>query len=288
MNQPATIWTLLVIGVTAYVTWRGFARITFLDRLIFEPVRILRDRERYRLVTAGFLHGDWPHFFFNMYSLYAFGSTLESTFGAPTFLLIYFAGIVGGNLLSLYLHRHHDYRALGASGGVCGIIFAAIFLLPGMRISLFLLPIGIPAAVYAILFIVISFVGMRNQTSRIGHDAHLGGALVSLLVATLLRPVILAQQPGLYLAVVLLTGLLLVYAYHYPAYLQVHPLHSRAHWQQVVRDLRGRRQQARRRADAQTVDELLDKVSRHGLHSLTAGERRRLQDIAKERQARGG
>src|SRR6266576_7355840 len=98
-----------------------------------------------------------------MLSLYWFGGPIESDFGKANFLLVYFGAIVGGNLLSLYVHRHHDYRAYGASGGVCGIIFASILINPGGSISLVYLPIWIPNWLYAIGFLLASFYGMKEH-----------------------------------------------------------------------------------------------------------------------------
>jgi membrane associated rhomboid family serine protease len=145
-----------------------------------------------------------------MYSLYSFGSAIELYFGPGAFLATYLAGIIGGNLLALLLHRNEDYYALGASGGVCGIIFACIFLLPGSSVQLFFVPIDIPAYIYAIGFMLFSYYGIRAQRGNIGHDAHLGGAIIGLLTATALHPSIIRQNPVLYPVVMSLAVLLLV------------------------------------------------------------------------------
>src|SRR5437773_9079836 len=115
-----------------------------------------------------------------MLSLYLFGRYVEFSFGAGHFLLIYFGAIIGGNVLSLYVHRHHEYHAYGASGGVCGIIFSYIFLFPGSGISVFPLPVSVPAWLYAILYFVGSIWALKRQTDNISHDAHLGGAIIGL------------------------------------------------------------------------------------------------------------
>src|SRR6185295_16048982 len=121
------------------------------------------------------------HLVMNMISLYLFGGMMESFLGPGKFLLIYFASIVGGSLLSLWLHRNHDYRALGASGGVCGMIFSFIALFPGGTIlAHFFFPM--PAWVYGILFLIGSFVRMRRHADNIGHDAHIGGAVIGLWI----------------------------------------------------------------------------------------------------------
>src|SRR3954454_14958115 len=176
-NDFKSVFTILTIAVTVYFSVLGFKSGAFVERFIFCPQYILRDKQYYRLITSGFLHADWLHLLFNMYSLYAFGRNLELLMGPTKFLGIYFASIIGGNLLSLFLHRHHVYRAYGASGGVCGIIFASIFL-TGSGVYIFL--ISIPGWLYAILFLIGSFYGIKNARDNIGHDAHLGGAIIGL------------------------------------------------------------------------------------------------------------
>lgn len=240
MNEPLTIATLLVVGVTVYTSYRAFQSPAFMNSLMFSPVHVLRYKQYHRMVTSAFIHADWLHFFFNMFTLYSFGSGIELIFGPHVFLLIYFSSIIGGSLLSLYLHRHHDYRALGASGGVCGVIFASIFLLPGGAVMIFPLPIPIPSWLYAILFIVVSFFGMRSHAGNIGHDAHLGGALVGLLVATVLHPEIIRESPVLYAAVVVISGALFVYAYKCPLYLQTANPFTSEYWRQLWWNLRRR------------------------------------------------
>src|SRR6266516_3232309 len=153
MNEPAALCNYLVILATGLVSYFGFRNWEVEAKYIFNPERILAGKEYYRLVTSAFLHADWRHLIFNMLSLYFFGPSIESFLGKTQFLLIYFGAVVGGNLLSLYVHRHHDYRAYGASGGVGGIIFSYILLFPGAGIMLFYFPVSIPGWLYAIGYI---------------------------------------------------------------------------------------------------------------------------------------
>jgi membrane associated rhomboid family serine protease len=286
MRIPYPIATVAVIIFTVYWSYRGFTRFGFRERYVFSPVRILRDRQYYRLLSCGFLHLNWMHLLLNLFSLYSVGFGIELAFGLHIFLIIYLGSIVGGSLLSLYLHRHHyGYQALGASGGVCGVIFAFIFLFPGSWMSFFFIPL--PAWLYAILFILVSFFGLRNRLGNIGHDAHLGGAIIGLLITTILRPTIVVQSPVLYLVVMGLSVALFVHLYRTPLYAPgVNPF-SPAYWRQRWIETQTRKQAKQEQKDRETTDRLLAKISRSGMESLTASEMRQLKAISKRMRESG-
>src|SRR5438105_5237681 len=220
MNESAS-WMYLVIGLTCFVSWLGFRSRAIEENYIFEPQAILALKEYYRLVTSAFLHAGWSHLIWNMISLYLFGKVIVSVFGPTQFLLIYFGGVVGGNLLSLYVHRHHEYRAYGASGGVCGIIFAYIMLFPGSGISMYFLPFYVPGWLYAIGYILLSFYGMKEHRGDVGHDAHLGGAIIGLLIAAALNPSSVRYNLRVFLIVLGAAMVLLVYLWLNPLFLPV-------------------------------------------------------------------
>jgi membrane associated rhomboid family serine protease len=275
------IGTVGIIAFTVYWSYRGFTDRRFESRYSFSPLHVLRDKEYHRLLSSGFLHANWIHLILNLLSLYSFGSRVELVFGLGTFLPIYFGSIVGGNLLSLYLHRYRDYRALGASGGVCGIIFASIFLFPGVGITVFPLPIAIPSWLYAILFILVSFFGLRNQLGNIGHDTHLGGAMIGLLITTALHPSIVPRSPILYLVVVGMSVALFVHLYRNPLYVPTSSPFSRAYWRNLWAEIQARQRINRERLDNATMNRLLEKISRSGMESLTPAEKRQLEAISK-------
>ena len=255
--------THVILAVTGVCTLVAFQRPDLRERWIFNPQAILADKQFYRTLTSGFIHADWPHFIFNAFSFYSFASAIEGNYGAGTLLLIYAASIIGGSLLSIFIHRHHEYRALGASGGVCGVIFASIFLLPGTNVMMFPLPFGLPPILYAVIFFVGSYVAHRRQRDNTGHDAHLGGAIIGLLTATALHPEMIFAAPKTFAAVLgLSTAILLLLIFD--------PLHLLPF--QFGRDKaeadeggeRVRRYQENRRQNEKTaeVDALLEKISR--------------------------
>ena len=273
--------TFAVLGITAIVTFLAFQRQDWLERLMFKPTEILRDKQYERMLTSGLIHGDFIHFAFNAISFYSFAELVEALYGSATLLYVYLSSILGGSVLSLIIHRHHDYRALGASGGVCGVIFASIFLLPGGAVRLFFIPIDIPSYIYAVLFLLVSFVGHRRQADNIGHDAHLGGAIVGLLVATALYPRMMFAAPWMFATVLGLSLLIL-------ATLIFDPLHLWARFQSKDNEPRPherfqRYDEARTRNEKLSeIDQLLDKVSKGGIESLSRSERERLERLSKE------
>jgi hypothetical protein len=160
---------------------------------------------------------------------------------------------------------------------VCGIIFAHIFLLPGGGIVIFPIPVSVPTWLYAILFLVGSYFQMRGQRGNIGHDAHLGGAVIGLLTATVLYPHIAARSPILYAAVLGLSALMFVHLVWHPLQLT---LGGRPSLNRTPREDSDPRYSTRHLEHAREVDRLLEKISRSGLQSLTQEEQRILKEHA--------
>lgn len=279
VTAPVNLGIIVVTGIFSYY---GFTRPGFAEGRLFDVQSILRNGQYWRIVSSAFLHGNWMHLIFNMYSLYSFGGAFEQVFGPVQFLVIYFAAIVGGNLLSLALHRNHEYRALGASGGVCGIIFACIFLLPGSSVYVFPFPFAIPAYIFAVVFIAGSYLGLRRQIGNIGHDAHLGGAIIGLAVTTVMHPHIIGQSPVLYPVVMGLTAVLFLSLYLYPLYsTQSSYERIKSRWEKV-KD----RTEPDSQKDEETLNRLLEKISKSGIGSLTRREKKQLREISRRGRQR--
>lgn len=187
--------TLIIIGANVIISLKGFNDNYFFDRYKFN-VSAIRAGQRERSLTSGFLHVDFTHLFLNMFTLYFFADVVISWFGPGRFLLIYFVSLLAGSLLALYFHKNEPYySAVGASGAVTGILFAAILLQPDMRLALMFIPIPFPAYVFGIAYLLYSIYGMRTRVGNIGHSAHFGGAIGGFATVLILRPSLLSTQP---------------------------------------------------------------------------------------------
>lgn len=187
--------TIMITIVNVLVSMKGFSDFSFFEKYKFN-VGSVRRGEQIRMLSAGFLHVDQMHLFFNMFTLYFFADQVISVLGATGFILVYFGSLILGNLLSLYFHKEeYYYSAVGASGAVTGVLYAAILLHPEMRLYMFFIPIPIPGYVFGIGYLLYSIYGMKNRVGNIGHDAHFGGAIGGYVITLILASWVVKEQP---------------------------------------------------------------------------------------------
>jgi membrane associated rhomboid family serine protease len=278
MHEPVAICTCLIIVLTVFCSFIGFRDPAFAEKLIFAPTEILACKQYYRLITSAFLHADLRHLLNNMVSLFFFGRVMEIFVGPGQFLLIYFASVAGGSLLSLWLHRNHDYRAYGASGGVCGVVFSYIALDPNSTLlAQWFIPM--PAWAYGILFLIGSYVALKRGTDNIGHDAHIGGAVIGLWATGALQPWAVRENLNWFLILSALSIALFIYFLKNPMLL---PLSSFAiKWNRP----KASRKTRQSRSETLELDVVLDKISRDGFDSLTREEKALLGRVSAKYQS---
>lgn len=195
--------TIIIIAANVIISFKGFGDYSFFDKYKFHVGGVQRG-EKIRMFTSGFLHVDTQHLLFNMLTLYFFAGVVITLLSPLYFLLIYIGSLLLGSLLSLYFHKNeYHYSAVGASGAVTGILYAAILLRPGMDLYLFFIPVPIPAYIFGVGYLLYSIYGMKNSIGNIGHDAHFGGAIGGYLITLIL-------SPGLFKTNLLMIGLLAV------------------------------------------------------------------------------
>jgi membrane associated rhomboid family serine protease len=188
--------TILIVLIAAIVL---FSLKGFNDQLFFRKYEFhigsIRAGDQIRMLTSGFLHADWGHLFFNMFTLFMFAPVVINYFGSMSFLLIYLASLVFGSLLTLVMHKNeYSYRAIGASGAVTGILYSAILINPSMSLYLYFIPIPIPAYLFGIGYLLYSIYGMKAKRDNIGHTAHFGGAIGGYFITLIKEPNMLVNN----------------------------------------------------------------------------------------------
>jgi membrane associated rhomboid family serine protease len=241
----------------------------------------LLDFELWRLFTYPFLHGGVFHLIVNLLGLWFIGRLVIEDIGNRHFLGIFSAAAVAGALLNLAVYPTPPL--VGASAGVWGLLAALTMrmpdlpigfpFLPGVRLRLKNLTIGI--LIFEIISAIAQFVTRNHenalviQRSEIASLAHLGGALAG------------------WVYVLVLSG-------SFSAMVRQSEEHERLWREQRKRRREPTRVTAGRRAAEpepretpevdfikDRVDPILEKLHEHGPGSLSAEERRILDDAAK-------
>jgi membrane associated rhomboid family serine protease len=253
------VTNLVILNAVIYLV-----DVLFLNNQLTNTLALKSDliREPWRcweLVTYGFVHspGNVIHILGNMFCLWFFGRDVEPIYGKMRFLWFYLtaiiiAGLVGG--LGERLLSGHAVSLIGASGGVAAIVILYVCHFPKRTLLVWgILPM--PAWMLGVIFLLLDFLGTFRADSNVAHTAHLAGA-----------------------------------AYGYLFY--------RSHWD-LSRLFPGsgtwRRLRSRPRVrihepdndeDSLTseVDRILEKIGREGESSLTAAERKTLEQASRRYQ----
>lgn len=270
--------TAVILAIaTLWISYKGFKNFTFLRAYVFEIDGILIRKQYVRIISSAFLHGSWMHLGFNMVSLLAFADVLIGNVGSFKFLSVYLVSALGGNLLSLYIHRNEgNYSALGASGAVSGIVFAFIALFPTAHISLLFIPVGIPGWIFGLLYVLFSIYGIRSSKGHIGHDAHLGGALMGMLLALSLYPSSLTTNFWYILAVVVPAIVFIILIIRAPKSILVTDVYQSEKNAYTIDD----DYNARKKDQEAELNRLLDKIASKGIDGLTKEEQQRLRELS--------
>jgi membrane associated rhomboid family serine protease len=181
---------LSILGLICIVSLIGLSVAPQIKgRCVFRPYWLVRRAEYSRLITSGFVHADIGHLIFNGITFYSFAFSLERYIGTLLFLLLYFSGLLLGNLGTYFKHRSDpNYSSLGASGAILAVMFASIVYFPNQPLFIIPIPVPIPAPLFALGYLAYSYYSARQSRGRINHDAHLGGALAGLAFVALTDP----------------------------------------------------------------------------------------------------
>jgi len=190
--------SIILIGVTCLISYLAFEDRKLKDKLLMHPQSVHEFGQFYRFVSSGFVHANWSHLGINMFVLYMFGRMVENGIlldsnntivsfthifgegmGRINFLVLYIGAIIAGSIPSFIKHQENGYyRALGASGGTSGIVFAVIIFDPWA----WLLFPPVPFIVFGVGYLFYSSYMSKNGNDNIGHDAHFWGAVYGFVI----------------------------------------------------------------------------------------------------------
>jgi membrane associated rhomboid family serine protease len=210
-KETPVIFNLIIINVLVYLAQilvhpfdvTQWGALHYYKSSLFKP---------HQLITCMFMHdpGGFAHILFNMFALWMFGSILEKFLGSKRFLIFYLICGVGASILiqltipfsadqyaktapellqgysfaDIAAAYRENYSMIGASGAIMGVMAAFAYLFPNTALYVFFIPIPVKAKYVIPVFILIDLFGGLYQFKgdNIGHFAHLGGALVGILL----------------------------------------------------------------------------------------------------------
>lgn len=237
----------------------------------------------WQLITFQFLHGNLLHLLGNLMGLFYFGRFVENVLGTRRFLVAYFAaGVIGGivqGLLMLAFPNHFGMMLFGASAGVAGMfaIFAMLERDGEIRLY-FVLPIRALTLLYIFVGISLFFTIVPSMRDHTAHAAHLGGLLAGIAWVKLgwHRDYVALPWENLF-----------------SRWQRWKPLQGRDRKRELVRAAARSESWKRSKNDpspelppeefiSKEVDPILDKISQHGIHSLTDREKKILEAARKK------
>lgn len=195
MGMTPVVKGLLIANVAVFLvqTLAGGGmngRIGLVSQLgAFTPYQAVNQFQIWRFGTYMFLHGGLGHIAFNMFGLWMFGSQIEALWGQRTFLTYYLLCGLGGSILyglfNLVGMGAHTYM-LGASAAVFGVLLAYGMMFPNnVILIMFILPMKAKYAV--LLFGLIELLSIPGN-SGIANLAHLGGMLAGFIFLAVTMP----------------------------------------------------------------------------------------------------
>ena len=135
----------------------------------------IRQLELWQFFTYMFFHGGFAHLLLNMWGLYLFGTIIAPDLGAMRFLNLYFISGITGALFWLIFNWGHPASIIGASGALFGVMMATAMLHPDREFILLLFPVPLKTRTLVVVYAVIEIFSELSVSDNIAHLAHLGG-----------------------------------------------------------------------------------------------------------------
>ena len=203
-NVPVAVKNIIIINVLVMIMTSLNENFMYEKFALFYPTSPFF--HWWQPVTHMFMHGGFWHIFFNMYTLYIFGSVLERVWGTKKFLLFYFVTGIGAALIhtgvewirvqswmtaaaegsmqaQASIHMMKMTPTVGASGAIYGVLMGYAMLYPDSIMTLVFPPISLKAKWFVLIFAGIELLtGVTGTGGGIAHFAHLGGLIFGFLL----------------------------------------------------------------------------------------------------------
>ena len=253
-RMTSAVKWLILINVIVFLAVSIFSGFPWFTLFGMVPTLVTGKLMLWQLVTYMFLHGGLMHLFFNMWILFMFGTAVEKYWGRKQFLTYYFFTGIGAGICSLVTSLNSSIPVVGASGAIFGLLVAYAMLFPDSIILVFfILPMKARHAV--LLFAAIDLMGaLSNPGTGIAYFAHLGGALFGYLY--------------------LKNEWIRLRLYRFAGF-------NIKGWFKKTQQSRRKKTIKRKKKQQDDldsrVDEILDKINRYGIGSITTEERQILE-----------
>lgn len=177
---PPIVLNLIIINVIVFVAQLVFDRTWGLTEILALHSYASGEFKPYQLVTHMFAHGGFLHIFFNMYSLWLFGSVLERMWGPRKFIIFYFVCGLAAGLTQMFFVPNGE--AIGASGAIMGLLGAFAYTFPNTEFFIIPFPFPIKAKYMAAIFAAFDIFGGFAGGDDVAHFAHIGGLVMGLIL----------------------------------------------------------------------------------------------------------
>ena len=203
-NVPVAVKNIIIINVLVMIMTSLNENFMYEKFALFYPTSPFF--HFWQPLTHMFMHGGFWHLFFNMYTLYIFGTILERVWGTKKFLIFYFVTGLGaamihtgvewlqmqywmsqaaeGNMAAMNsIHALKMTPTVGASGAIYGVLMGYAMLYPDSIMTLIFPPISLKAKWFVLIFAAIELLtGVTGTGGGIAHFAHLGGLIFGFLL----------------------------------------------------------------------------------------------------------
>ncbi len=262
--MPPVVKSLLLLNIAAFIVdsllhLSPLLGLWYWGYPMFQP---------FQFVTYMFMHAGFTHIFFNMFALWMFGRIMEQVWGGKRFLLYYMVCGIGAGLVQEMGQAagiiSTQAMTIGASGAVYGILLAFGMTFPNERLFIIPFPFPIKAKWFVCLYAGIEILEGISGQDGVAHFAHLGGMLFGLLLIMYWRNAALRKS------------------IHFGENFWSKPSAATTmHVSYNDNYTKDYEYNSRRKARADEIDRILDKVRMGGYQSLTESEKQTLFDESK-------